>query len=66
MEPFLRLTRQDLERVIGGSLAYAIEAHAHFGAAIVIDDVASESLQPVKQRALADLCRAKFLSPGIS
>ena len=35
----------------------------HFGAMIVIDDVASVDLPPVKQRTLADICREKFLTP---
>ena len=34
----------------------------HFGAMIVIDDVAS--LPPVRQRTLADICREKFLTPS--
>jgi hypothetical protein len=36
----------------------------HFGAMIVIDDVASADLPPVKQRTLADICREKFLTPS--
>jgi hypothetical protein len=36
----------------------------HFGAMIVIDDVASADLPPVKQRTLADICREKFLIPS--
>jgi hypothetical protein len=38
----------------------------HFGA-IVIDDAASKTLPPVKQKTLADICREKYLAPwGIS
>src|SRR3977135_3716905 len=29
-----------------------------------IDDVASQTLPPVKQRTLADICREKFLTPS--
>ena len=36
----------------------------HFGAMIVIDDVASADLPPVRQRTLADICREKFLTPS--
>ena len=35
----------------------------HFAGFIVIDDVASANLPPVKQRTLADICREKFLTP---
>jgi hypothetical protein len=39
----------------------------HFGAMIVIDDVASQTLPPLKQKTLAEICREKYLAPsGIS
>jgi len=38
----------------------------HFRA-IVIDDAASQTLPPLKQKTLADICREKYLAPwGIS
>jgi hypothetical protein len=36
----------------------------HLGGAIVIDEVASQVVPPVKQQTLADLCREKFLTPS--
>ena len=36
----------------------------HFGALIILDEVASQVLPPVRQRTLADLCREKFLTPS--
>jgi hypothetical protein len=35
----------------------------HFGAAILIDDVAFADMQPVKQRTLADICREHCVRP---
>jgi hypothetical protein len=39
----------------------------HFGAMIILDEIASQNLPPVKQKTLSDLCREKYLAPwGIS
>jgi hypothetical protein len=78
----IRLTRQEMERTaldLGAKFQTIrqwryrnIPTHwqlliEHFGAAIVIDDVASQALPSVRQRTLADICRERFLTPsGIS
>jgi hypothetical protein len=81
--PTIRLTRQEVERAAlslgakfrtvqqwrfrGVPARWQLELIKHFGAAILIDDFASQALPPVRQRTLADLCREKFLTPsGIS
>jgi hypothetical protein len=79
MEP-KRLTRQAVERAAlslgarfrtvqqwryrGVPARWQLKLIRHFGTMIVIDDVASKELPPVKQRTLADLCREKFLTPS--
>jgi hypothetical protein len=79
----IRLTRQEMERAALGLGAkfqtirqwryrniptrWQLKLIKHFGAMIVIDDVASQDLPQFKQRTLADLCREKYLIPsGIS
>jgi len=78
--PTKRLTRQEMEhaalslgakfrtvqqwRYRGVPLHMQLKLMRHFGGAIVIDGVASETLPPVKQRTLADICREKFLTPS--
>ena len=81
--PTIRLTRQEIERAAldlganfstvrqwryrGISMRWQIHLMKHFAGFIVIDDVASANLAPVKQRTLADICREKFLTPpGLS
>ncbi len=77
--PTKRLTRQEMEhaalslgakfrtvqqwRYRGVPLHMQLKLIEHFGA-IVIDDAASQTLPPVKQRTLADICREKFLTPS--
>jgi hypothetical protein len=77
--PTIHLTRQEVERAaleLGAKLRtiqqwryrgvparWRLKLIEHFGA-IVIDGVASETLPPVKQRTLADICREKFLTPS--
>jgi hypothetical protein len=36
----------------------------HFGAMIILDEVASQELPPMKQKTLADICREKYLEPS--
>ena len=78
--PTMRLTRQEMERAAidlgakfstvrqwryrGISMRWQIRLMKHFAGFIVIDDVASANLPPVKQRTLADICREKFLTPS--
>ena len=78
--PTIRLTRQEIERAAldlganfstvrqwryrGISMRWQIRLMKHFAGFIVIDDVASANLPPVKQRTLADICREKFLTPS--
>ena len=78
--PTIRLTRQEMERGaldLGAQFQtirqwryrniptrWQIRLMKHFGGMIVIDDVASADLPPVKQRTLADICREKFLTPS--
>ena len=81
--PTIHLTRQEMEhaalsvgakfrtvqqwRYRGVPLHMQLKLMRHFGAAILIDDVASQALPPVRQRTLADICRERFLTPsGIS
>ena len=79
--PTIRLTRQEMERAaldLGAKFQtirqwryrtiptrWQLKLIKHFGAMIVIDDVASADLPPVKQRTLADICREKFLIPPV-
>jgi len=51
-------------RYRGVPLDMQLKLIKHFGAMIVIDDVASADLPPMKQRTLADICREKFLTPS--
>jgi len=51
-------------RYRGISMRWQIRLMKHFGGMILIDDVASADLPPVKQRTLADICREKFLTPS--
>ncbi len=76
----IRLTRQEMERAaldLGAQFQtirqwryrniptrWQLKLIKHFGAMIVIDDVASADLPPVKQKTLADICREKFLTPS--
>jgi hypothetical protein len=78
--PTIRLTRQEMERTaldLGAKFQtirqwryrniptrWQLKLIEHFGAAIAIDDVASQALPSVRQRTLADLCREKFLTPS--
>ena len=78
--PAIRLTRQEMERAaldLGAQFPtirqwryrniptrWQLKLIKHFGAMIVIDDIASADLPPVKQRTLADICREKFLTPS--
>jgi hypothetical protein len=78
--PTIHLTRQEMEHAalsLGAKfrtveqwryrdipLHMQLKLMRHFGGAIVIDEVASQVLPPVKQQTLADLCRAKFLTPS--
>jgi hypothetical protein len=78
--PTIRLTRQEMERAaldLGARLrtvqqwryrgvpaCWQLRLMKHLGAAILVDDVASADLPPVKQRTLADICREKFLTPS--
>ena len=78
--PTIRLTRQEMERAaldLGAKFPtirqwryrniptrWQLKLIKQFGAMIVIDDVASAALPPVKQRTLADICREKFLIPS--
>ena len=48
----------------GRACPLAIEAHRALRGVIILDDVASQALPPVKQRTLADICREKFLTPS--
>ena len=81
--PTIHLTRQEVERAAlelgakfrtiqqwryrGVPARWQLKLIEHFGAMIVIDDVASQILPPVKQKTLADICREKYLTPsGIS
>jgi hypothetical protein len=81
--PTIRLTRQEVERAAldlgakfrtvqqwryrGVPARWQLKLIRHFGAAIVIDDVASQTSPPMKQKTLADICREKYLTPsGIS
>ena len=80
--PTIHLTRQEVERAAidlgakirtvqqwryrGVPARWQLKLIEHFGA-IVIDDAASQTLPPVKQKTLADICREKYLAPwGIS
>jgi hypothetical protein len=78
--PTIRLTRQEVERAAldlgakfrtiqqwrsrGVPVRWQLELIKHFGAVILIDDVASQALPPVRQRTLADICRERFLTPS--
>jgi hypothetical protein len=78
--PTIRLTRQEMESTalnLGAKsqtipqwryrsipTRWQLKLMEHFGAAIVIDDVASQALPPVRYRTIADLCREKFLTPS--
>jgi hypothetical protein len=78
--PTIHLTRQEMERAaldLGAQFQtirqwryrniptrWQLKLIKHFGAMIVIDNVASADLSPVKQRTLADICREKFLTPS--
>ena len=78
--PTLRLTRQEMERAaldLGAKFQtirqwryrniptrWQLKLIKHFGAMIVIDDVPSADLPPMKQKTLADICREKFLTPS--
>ena len=78
--PTIHLNRQEVERAAidlgaklrtvqqwryrGVPLHMQLKLMRHFGGAIVIDGVSSETLPPVKQRTLADICREKFLTPS--
>jgi hypothetical protein len=78
--PTKRLTRQEVEREalsLGAKFRtiqqwryrgvpdrWQLKLIKHFGAMIVIDEVASDDLLPMKQRTLADICREKFLTPS--
>jgi hypothetical protein len=81
--PTIHLTRQEVERAAlelgakfrtvqqwryrGVPLHMQLKLIEHFGAAIVIDDVAYQTLPPVRQRTLTDIVREKYLTPsGIS
>ncbi|MGB8901627.1 MAG: hypothetical protein WCC90_21345 [Methylocella sp.] len=81
--PTIRLTRQEPERAAldlgakfrtvqqwryrGVPARWQLKLIKHFGAMIILDEVASQALPPVRQRTLADLCREMFLTPsGIS
>ena len=81
--PTIRLTRQEMERAaldLGAKFPtirqwryrniptrWQLKLIKHFGAMIILDDVASADLPPVKQRTLSDICRERFLtSPGTS
>jgi hypothetical protein len=81
--PTIRLTRQELERAAldlgakfrtvqqwryrGVPARWQLKLIKHFGAMIILDEVASQALPPVRQRTIADLCREMFLTPsGIS
>jgi hypothetical protein len=77
--PTIRLTRHEMERAVldlgvkfatvrqwryrGVPTRWQIQLMKHFAGFIVIDDVASANLPPVKQRTLADICREKFFTP---
>jgi hypothetical protein len=76
----IHLTRQEVERAaleLGAKLRtvqqwryrgvparWQLKLIEHFGAMIILDDVASQTLPPVKQRTLADICRERYLTPG--
>jgi hypothetical protein len=76
--PRIHLTRQEVEhaalelgaklrtiqqwRYRGVPARWRLKLIEHFGA-IVIDDAASQTLPPVKQKTLADICREKYLAP---
>jgi hypothetical protein len=78
--PTIQITRQEMERAAialgarfqtvrqwryrGVPQRWQLKLIKHFGAMILIDDVASQTLPPVKQRTLADICREKFLTPS--
>ena len=78
--PAIHLTRQEVEHAaleLGAKFQtirqwryrniptrWQLKLIEHFGAMIVIDDIASADLPPVKQRTLADICREKFLTPS--
>ena len=81
--PTIRQTRQEMERAAldlgakfrtvqqwrsrGIPARWQLKLLKHFGAMIILDEVASQALPPVRQRTLADLCREMFLTPsGIS
>jgi hypothetical protein len=81
--PAKRLTRQEIERAAidlgarfrtiqqwryrGIPQRWQLRLIEHFGAMIILDGVASQTLPPVKPRTLADICREKYLTPsGIS
>ncbi len=78
--PTIHLTRQEVERAAidlgakfrtvqqwryrGVPTRWQLKLIKHYGGMILIDDVASADLPPVKQRTLADICREKFLIPS--
>ena len=81
--PTIRLTRQEIEcaaldlgakfqtirqwRYRNIPTRWQLKLIEHFGAMIVLDDVAYQALPPMKQKTLADICREKYLTPsGIS
>jgi hypothetical protein len=80
--PTIQITRQEIERAafdLGARFQTVRQWRyrgvpqrwqlklKHFGAMILIDDVASQTLPQVKQKTLADICREKYLAPwGIS
>jgi hypothetical protein len=74
--PTIRLTRQELERAAldlgakfrtvqqwryrGVPARWQLKLIKHFGAMIILDEVASQALPPVRQRTIADLCRDRL------
>jgi hypothetical protein len=81
--PTKQLTRQEVERVAidlgakfrtvqqwryrGIPQRWQLRLIQHFGAMIILDEVASQVLPPMKRKTLADICRERYLTPsGIS
>jgi hypothetical protein len=78
--PTIRLTRQEMERAaldLGAKFQtirqwryrniptrWQLRLMRHLGGEIILDEVASHTLPPVRQGTLADLCREKFLTPS--
>ena len=75
----IHLTRQEVERAAfelgakfrtvqqwryrGVPARWQLKLIEHFGAMIILDEVASQVLPPMKQKTLADICRDKYLAP---